>query len=545
MGVTSLAISPQFERDFTVFAGTARAGVYRSATAGRSWNRTSFRLDGDDVRALAVSPAFAKDETLFAATEEGVFRTPNGARAWTAVDGAEIPHAQCVLVSPGFENDGLVWIGTDGGGLLRSTDGGRTCGAFGNDLAALSIYAVAASPSFDSDRMLLAATDRGLFRSRDAGESWRCLDAHMSSVLCLAVARAGDGQTVVLAGSAGGGLSQSTDAGASWTATNCGLFARLTVSLLLSPVFPLDRTMFTGGMTEGVLTSRDAGRSWTSTNEGLGCLDVTGLAVSNDFAVESILVAATHEGIWRSANGGANWEPCSGGPESSVAAVGLSPDFARDGFAIAACGSGLWRSSDRAGNWRELSHTFEDQEIVSLAVSPTFRRDRSIFVCTRPSQVSGAGEAITLWRSADVGRSWANVSEYDSPGSEASIALSPDFFESGRLFLALEDRVLAHSVDRGRAPAKEELEPGPFAEDGALLLDLALSPNFTRDGTLFAATTIGLYYSPDSGLTWLRLESEGQGLPVLAVVPSPDFRRHGSVYLLSLGGAVSRAEIAE
>ncbi len=80
--VSALEISPDFERDGVLFAGTMEDGVFRSADRGASWVAWNFGLLDLNVLCLAVSPDFANDETLVAATESGLFVSTNGGRAW-------------------------------------------------------------------------------------------------------------------------------------------------------------------------------------------------------------------------------------------------------------------------------------------------------------------------------------------------------------------------------------------------------------------------------------------------------------------------------
>ncbi len=69
--IQSLAVSPAFAQDGTVFMGTRFHGVLKSTDGGRHWSAPAPGLTGVNVLALSVSPGFATDRTAFAASTSG------------------------------------------------------------------------------------------------------------------------------------------------------------------------------------------------------------------------------------------------------------------------------------------------------------------------------------------------------------------------------------------------------------------------------------------------------------------------------------------
>jgi hypothetical protein len=65
-GIGSLAISPAYATDHTLFTGTLGDGVFKSTTGGASWSAMSTGLTNVFINSVAVSPAYATDQTLFA-----------------------------------------------------------------------------------------------------------------------------------------------------------------------------------------------------------------------------------------------------------------------------------------------------------------------------------------------------------------------------------------------------------------------------------------------------------------------------------------------
>ena len=133
--ITAVLPSPAVAREGDVLAATDGAGIVRSTNQGRDWRVANFGLEDLHVVALASTPTLRQQEVVparihrweaFAATTRGLYRTPNGGRAWLPAAEAPETAVQTLAVSPNFAEDRTVFAGTADQGLLRSTDGGRT-----------------------------------------------------------------------------------------------------------------------------------------------------------------------------------------------------------------------------------------------------------------------------------------------------------------------------------------------------------------------------------------------------------------------------------
>jgi ligand-binding sensor domain-containing protein len=128
--ILSLAADPDVEHSGVVLAASEGAGILRTTDRGGYWTPCNFGLRNYTVLSLAWAPAapakqWPRREVVFAGTEEGLYRSPNGGRAWKRAACDEAAY-QIVVASPDFQRDGVVLAGTEGDGLWRSQDGGRT-----------------------------------------------------------------------------------------------------------------------------------------------------------------------------------------------------------------------------------------------------------------------------------------------------------------------------------------------------------------------------------------------------------------------------------
>ena len=145
----------------TVYAAIAGEGLYRSADGGKSFEEVSSGV-GPAVYGLAVTPS----GRLLAADERGVSASDDGGATWKVVLEKV---AVGLTVSPEDEDTILVTTAT---GIDRSTDGGLTW----NEVQPIpdGAWPVAFSPS-DSERAYVVGFDRKLYRSDDAGATWRVI----------------------------------------------------------------------------------------------------------------------------------------------------------------------------------------------------------------------------------------------------------------------------------------------------------------------------------------------------------------------------------
>ena len=129
-----------------------------------------------NVLALAISPGFEQDETLFAGTETGIFRSANGGRAWREVNlPSGFETTLSLAISPNYPRDGALFAGTEGHGLLVSNDFGESWTAVGDGALDGPVNSIYLSPDFASRPELVALSNGGVMISRDCGKSWAAL----------------------------------------------------------------------------------------------------------------------------------------------------------------------------------------------------------------------------------------------------------------------------------------------------------------------------------------------------------------------------------
>lgn len=187
--VTALAHSPAYARDRTIFAATSApaaggAGhdlaLWRSADGGARWDRQFEVASPAAGLALALSPAFPVDGAIFLGHGPSVLRPRRdmyeivgGARrpAWRAValPGAGPLAITALAAAPGAEGRIVVFAATNEG-VYRSRDGGEGFARWDEGLDPAAVVALAPSPAYTTDRTVYALGLGGtLWRRRDGG----------------------------------------------------------------------------------------------------------------------------------------------------------------------------------------------------------------------------------------------------------------------------------------------------------------------------------------------------------------------------------------
>ena len=164
-------------------------------------------------------------------------------------------------------------------GLLRAGDDAWT--SIGPHGAGHFGWALAIDPV--DPQILFAGMARGLYKSLDAGESWKAV---RTDLLVLEIAIGSSGKTIYAGGVQD--LYRSDDGGASWRELTIDATVR---AIVIDPSTP--RTIYIG-TNQGVLQSADDGATWDEVNSGLPQMNILTLAL--DPSNPQTLYAGTDDG---------------------------------------------------------------------------------------------------------------------------------------------------------------------------------------------------------------------------------------------------------
>jgi len=223
----------------------------------------------------------------------------------------------------------------------------------------------------------------------------------------------------------------------------------------------------------GIFRTHDAGATWTSVNPGIFPSGALALAVNP--RDPNHLLLATDSGLWRSRNGGRDWDVEA--PET-LTGPAFAAAFAADGQrALVAGTSTLFR--DDGNRWRPVR--------APAGASPA----RALVAGAVPGCVYLAGRA-GLYRSDDWGESWTNVGralEADRVDALLALSESPD-----RLYAVVAGSVWSSNDGAGSWQRRSSGNPGNAIE--------AIGFDPAAPAPLWAVAAGQVYRSDQPGGEW-------------------------------------------
>ncbi|HSJ57971.1 MAG TPA: hypothetical protein VLC95_12365 [Anaerolineae bacterium] len=181
----------------------------------------------------------------------------------------------------------------------------------------------------------------------------------------------------------------------------------------------------------------------------------------------------------------------------------------------------LYRSDDEGRTWHFLGTGLPAGGVGHLAVSPAFDDDGTLFA----AQAVGSRGNLGVWKSDTGGRTWRMANNGLDDLSIVDLAISPAFPGDGTLFALTRDQGLFRSTDGGEAwePLADRYLPADAGSDSPRLI--AISPTYRDDQTLYVAHQ-GLHRATDGGETWTQVVDTGAEALALA----PDYATSHTLY---------------
>jgi photosystem II stability/assembly factor-like uncharacterized protein len=433
-------------------------------------------LGPEGGRIFDVEFARAEPGVVYMAAPPGFFRSTDGGSSWQLTR-KDFPNFQLVLDIAVDPTDSKRVYLAAGEQILVSHDGGLTFSlSFLPNRQGL-LTRIECGP----DGVVYAPDGTKMYRSQDHGRTWEQAGAFpLPHSLTHALAVHPTDSRIVYVSLFGEAIMVSQDSGAKWAPVSANPAIRETIDVAIDRTNPL---RLWAGTVSGVYRSDNAGADWTQT------LDAFTLRVEID-PVNSQLVYAMPDPagtVMRTTDGGANWSAL---PQhfgnTSIAGLAIHPAQPERMITYS---DGIWLSVDAGALWGRGNTGLVATGIRRIV---PVRGTSSRYIATSHSGVHRLDADDNMPRAVDNAR--LGILSTPSNVEIVDLAVTRTATLDALVTIFALDQ-LARSVDGGARWERID-RPVASARPGSL----AFSPG--APGTLYVATSEGVFSSEDLGDTW-------------------------------------------
>ncbi len=461
---------------------------------------------GGTVTSIAYDPT--NSQVVYAGSfGSGVFKSTDGGSVWNSTNsGLTNLYVYSLVVDP--TNPLILYTGTYHNQVFKSTDGGKSWKWSGTGMQYQAIvYSLAVDPVNPS---VIYASTRGVsnndsppwngvvYKSTDAGQNWTPSLVNLGGwdqqdwVYSIAINPNQHDQ--VFAASHQNGPLRSNDAGASWVGISNGIRDLSGRAITISPQKDFSSILYHGVWHfDSVYKSEDSGASWYRIDNGISDVEVYSMAL-DPYSYDSLYMGTFSHGILKTTTGGKSWQAGGLFPDGIYSVV-INPRQTSNLFAGTE-GDGLYHSTDYSASWQRSNTGLNNAMVTSLIQSPT--AENVIY-----SSLYGGG----VFLSGNGGASWEEVNKGLDDKMVHQIILDP---AHPNILYALTDQnglyLYDFSIGDGWVPIGQGLPLAQttrpaFAPDNPLatldmLESFGLTAQSSTTSTLMYTNLLEMVYAP-------------------------------------------------
>ncbi|HEU4718694.1 MAG TPA: T9SS type A sorting domain-containing protein [Bacteroidia bacterium] len=338
-------------------------GIFKSTDQGNTWNDLS---GGIDIKQYyRMSSSFLTPSLMYAGAQDNGTDRITGLSAATQVNGAD---GQTCLVD--YTNDNVVFVSSQGGYFLKSTDGGNTFNAltsFGCDWTSPLVM-----DPVDNNIMYMGSSD--VLKSTDNGNTWNNISNGYFDGSCVYSLVVSPANTNYIYAATFGNIYRTTNGGNTWTTITGTLpvgSAAIT-GISVSDNNPDALWVTFSGFSPGnkVFYSSDGGASWGNVSGTLPNIPVNCTVYQN--GSNDIVYIGTDLGVFYTDATLNDWQPYNTGLPNVIVDQ-LEINYPTSKLRAATYGRGIWESDLQVSTLVNL-----DASVFAMNSPPSTTCDTSI-----------------------------------------------------------------------------------------------------------------------------------------------------------------------
>ncbi len=360
------------------------------ASASKSASATWFSLGPSNLSGRVLDVRFDPTNTnivYVGSAGGGLWKSTNGGSAWTPMTD-ELPSLAVNAIAVLPSNPSIVLIGTGEGtnniaaiagvGILKSTDGGVTWNTTSLTYTQSQGHGFHVMEVSPANEAILAAASDGVWRSTDQGDNWTKIRSGEWTDIKW---KPGGADSVFMMrvrdATTQGGLKLSADGGLTSVSLTTGLpsglvigKSKIGVSAANSNVVYLGIADYSTNEMQGFYRSTDGGQTWALRATSPNIYGQQGW-YNNSLVGDpnnADRVIAGGIDVWRSTNGGTTWAPIGGGVHVDHHAAIYRPGT-NDNLWLGSDG-GVWESTNDGSSWTDRNAGLVTYQFYDICVSP-------------------------------------------------------------------------------------------------------------------------------------------------------------------------------
>jgi photosystem II stability/assembly factor-like uncharacterized protein len=495
------------EEQDILWASTIRAGIYRKPMASNFWESTNTGLSNHYVHCLLISPI-----GLFAGTDDFIFIWDGEINSWKALDIEATNISVNTMIWMNYQNKDIL-IAASNKGLYRSEDHGLSWSKIST---ANQVYKISSFAQTKSKQgyVIASAEGRWLLVSENAGISWNRVSEKPLPTEIQTLHIDINNIKVWYAGTSQQGILKSTDQGQNWIHQNKNL-ENIYVSKIIQN--PINAELWISTF-DGLFYTKPDSMDWISYQKLPFNTQVNTFSI--DFSKQKVFVGTQGDSVYHSDFKDRIWHKLNENMHNAHIRV-LKASIDGRFLYSATWGSGLFRSSDQGKSWSSINNGLTNPLVLCIED----KGDGTLYAGT----LNGG-----VFKSSNAGESWDRIIAPTLFSSYIySIAFDP--LNNKRIYLGTHEGVY-RSVNNGETWSK--MGPGNIDQPVGNINSIAINPNDPKQ--IFAATNAtGVYKSSDGSDTWIN---SSLGLPnnhITSILFHPE--KSNTLYVSTFGSGVFRS----